>query len=223
MEVLFPKASPRLVPFLSSRLRTGEALGQSRSDLVACEAAIDVWACVFQQYEGFHKWEYPNSWMVDKETLYSKWWSGGTPNSGNLYANHGKIAWFLEVGTPRWVTKTYLFTDDDGHVWSLRLEELLLQVVVVYPLIIPLFTWLVVWTLLKNMKVHWDDYSQYMGQCQKWQPNHQPANSDRCRISATHSSCAWMLDTTSVHSRLGLTKIWSAQVISPVNGWRALW
>ena len=23
--------------------------------------------------------------------------------------------------------------------------------------------WLVVWTPLKNMKVNWDDYSQYMG------------------------------------------------------------
>ena len=23
--------------------------------------------------------------------------------------------------------------------------------------------------------VNWDDYSQYMGKCQKWQPNHQPA------------------------------------------------
>ena len=22
--------------------------------------------------------------------------------------------------------------------------------------------------------VNWDDYSQYMGKCQKWQPNHQP-------------------------------------------------
>ena len=34
--------------------------------------------------------------------------------------------------------------------------------------------WLVVWTL-KNMKVNWDDYSEYMGKLKKWQPNHQPA------------------------------------------------
>ena len=45
-------------------------------------------------------------------------------------------------------------------------------------LIIPGFPGLVGgWaTPLKNMKVNWDDYSQYMGKCQKWQPNHQPAD-----------------------------------------------
>ena len=29
-------------------------------------------------------------------------------------------------------------------------------------------------TPLKNTKVNWDDYSQYMGKFKKWQPNHQP-------------------------------------------------
>ena len=36
------------------------------------------------------------------------------------------------------------------------------------------YSWLVVSTPLKNMTVNWDDYSKYMGKCQKWQPNHQP-------------------------------------------------
>ena len=35
------------------------------------------------------------------------------------------------------------------------------------------FIGLVVWTPLKNMKINWDDYSQYMGK-KKWQPNHHP-------------------------------------------------
>ena len=36
------------------------------------------------------------------------------------------------------------------------------------------FFWLVVWTPLKNMKVNWDDYSQYMG---KWKMATKPPTS----------------------------------------------
>ena len=36
----------------------------------------------------------------------------------------------------------------------------------------------------ENMKVNWDDYSQYMGTFKKWPPNHQPAYS--CTIPKSH-------------------------------------
>ena len=51
-------------------------------------------------YGGFHKWGYPNSWMVYNGKSYSNWWFGGTPISGNLHILVPRIpasSWFSLV------------------------------------------------------------------------------------------------------------------------------
>ena len=75
--------------------------------------------------------------------------------------------------------------------------------------------WLVVWTPLKNMKVTWDNYSQYSWENKKkWQPNHQPDE----LFPKIHGKTSWVSDQAWEHfgkSHKFRTTLLAGQVTEP--------
>ena len=55
--------------------------------------------------EGFHKWGYPNSWMVDlmENAIYKWMMKWGTPMLGNHHMEYGGFHGELGVPQKRWM------------------------------------------------------------------------------------------------------------------------
>ena len=87
-------------------------------------------------------------------------------NRGIIMDNYGITLYpakkFMKLGIPATVSSSLQFVENQRTKWKFRAEKIIYKWGIITLLMNAITNWLVVSTPLKNMKVSWDHYSQYM-------------------------------------------------------------